>query len=232
MWIPNITTLSAHYRTYAVDTIGDTGLSVSARRLTKADQLITWLHEVVAALVPEGPVNMVGMSYGGWLASQYALRFPERLRKVVLMAPAATVLPVSGGFLLRAMLTLLPGVGFQRRFYYWLLRDTVQSGAFGRALVDEAVADWAVAERCFGPLLMVPVTVLDDKALKQFKVPCLYLVGEHEKVYPAHKAIQRLKRVAPHIKTKLVPGAGHDLWLVQAEVVNQAILNFLAEPEP
>src|SRR3990172_6582986 len=87
-WIPNIAALSAHYRTYALDSIYDFGLSVSRGNIKKPEDLVTWLDEVLTVLVPEGSVSLIGLSYGGWLVSQYALRFPERLHKVVLLAPA------------------------------------------------------------------------------------------------------------------------------------------------
>lgn len=228
MWIPNIAALAARYRTYAIDTIGETGLSVSRGRVTSTRQLVDWLDEVLAILIPDGPINLAGMSYGGWLASQYALRLPARVRRLVLLSPAATVQPVSGAMLARATLTLLPGTGFRRRFYFWLLHDSVESGPAGRAAVDEAVADWAVAERCITQLLLVGAQVLDDETLRRFPVPCLYLVGQNERIYSAPKALARLQRVAPQIKTVLIRGAGHDLWMVRPSEVNQAILDFLA----
>jgi pimeloyl-ACP methyl ester carboxylesterase len=228
-WIPNIAALSAHYRIYALDSIYDFGLSVRHGNIKKPEDLVTWLDEVLTVLVPEGLLSLVGLSYGGWLASQYALRFPERLHKIVLVAPAVTVLPVSFALICRALLTLIPLPGFRQQFYNWLLHDTVQSGEKGRALVAEAVADWAVAERCFGPLPMVAATLLDDKVLQGFRVPCLVLLGEHEKIYSARKAVRRLNRVAPWIKTELIPGAGHDLWIVQADLVTRTILSFLGE---
>jgi pimeloyl-ACP methyl ester carboxylesterase len=231
MWVPNIAGLSAQYRTYALDTINDTGLSVRHRPVTRPEHLLTWLDEVLTVLIPEERIHLVGMSFGGWLASLYALHSPARLQKVVMLAPAATVLRVSLAFVLYALPTLLPGITFRRRFYYWLLHDTVRSGASGRAWVDEAVADWALAERCFARLPAVPATVLSDQALRDLKVPSLYLVGENEKVYPARKALERLNRVAPQIKTGLIPQAGHDLWIVQAQLVTRTILDFLADGE-
>ena len=229
-WIPNIAALAARYRTYALDSIYDFGLSVSYRNIKRPDDLITWLHEVLTVLVPEGPVNLLGLSYGGWLVSQYALRFPERLHKVVLLDPAATILPVSFALIFRALLTLIPLPGFRRRFYYWLLRDTVHSGKSGQAYVDEAVADWALAECCFEPQPMVAATVLNDKSLRDFKVPCLVIIGEHEKIYSARKAVKRLNRIAPQIKTEIIPQAGHDAWVVRADIVTSKILDFLSEP--
>ena len=230
MWIPNITALSAHYRTYALDTIGDIGLSVSQRKLTEADDYLNWLDEVLAVLVPESALCLVGMSYGGGLAAQYAVRFAERIRKLVLLAPA-NALPPSFGLIFRALLTLIPRTGFRQRFYYWLLRDMVQSGEAGQAQVDQAIADWEVAGRCFQSLSTVWLPVISDRALQGLKVPALFMVGENEKIYSAQKAVQRLNRVAPQIQTEIIPHAGHDIWIVQAQAVTSKILDFLGDSE-
>jgi pimeloyl-ACP methyl ester carboxylesterase len=227
-WIPNIAALSAHYRTYALDSIYDFGLSVARRSLTRTEDLLNWLDEVVKVLVPEGSLNLLGLSYGGSLACEYALRFPQRVCKLVLLAPAATVLPTSLTMLSRAMLTLIPGADFRKKFYYWLLHDAVRSEETGRAIIDEAIADWEVAERCFGPLPLIIPRVMEEDVLQSLKVPSLFLVGENEKIYSAQKAVSRLSRVAPQIKTEIIPGAGHDLWLSQAGLVNEKVLDFLA----
>ena len=70
-------------------------------------------------------------------------------------------------------------------------------------------------------------TVLEDEDLRSIKVPTLFLVGENERLYSAQEAVQRLNRVAPHIKTEIIPNAGHDLTVVQAEMVNRKVLDFL-----
>ena len=228
-WVPNIAALSAHYQTYALDSIYDVGLSTARRTLKKPEDLVIWLEEVLTELVPEGGLRLVGISYGGWLASQYTLRFPGRVQKLALISPAATVLPVSFPFLFRAMLLLLPGRVAVKRFLFWLLADTVQSGETGRAIVDQAIEDWIVARRCFGPLPLIAATVIQDQALQALQTPTLFLTGEHEKVYSAQKAVRRLNRVAPQIKTEIIPQAGHDLWMVQAERVNRKLLDFLSE---
>ena len=229
-WIYNIESLSAQYRAFALDSIYDFGLSVSTRSIKKSDDIVNWLHEVLSVLVPETPVNLVGLSYGGWVISQYAHRYPERVRKAVLLAPALTVQPVSPGLIFRALFTRIPSLSIRKKFYFWLLRDTVQSGESGRASVDEAVADWTVADHCFRSLPLIPATVLSDEALRNFKVPSLFLVGEHEKIYSAQKAVNRLNRIAPQIMTGVIPGAGHDLLFVQTELVTAKILDFLGEP--
>jgi pimeloyl-ACP methyl ester carboxylesterase len=63
--------------------------------------------------------------------------------------------------------------------------------------------------------------------LRGINVPTLFLVGENEKIYAAQEAVQRLSRVAPQIETAVIPDAGHDLTIVQAELVNRLVVAFL-----
>jgi pimeloyl-ACP methyl ester carboxylesterase len=110
---------------------------------------------------------------------------------------------------------------------YWLLQDLARQGPSGRALLEEYIEEAYLASRSFKPKRLVNPTVLKDEEWRRIKVPALYLVGENEKIYSARKAIQRLNDVAPQIKTELIPQAGHDLTIVQAEMVNNKVLGFL-----
>jgi pimeloyl-ACP methyl ester carboxylesterase len=74
--------------------------------------------------------------------------------------------------------------------------------------------------------------VLTDAEWGGLRVPALLLVGEHEVIYSAEKAVCRLKRVAPKVSAGIIPGAGHDLTFVQAAMVHQRILEFLKQESP
>lgn len=127
MWMSNIEALSENYRTYAVDNIYDYGRSVYVRKITGPDDFTTWLDEFFSGLGLEKKISLMGLSYGGWIAAKYSLRFPDRLAKVVLLAPAATVLPLSLGFTVRfILLLLLPFRPYIRSFFYWLGEDAVR----------------------------------------------------------------------------------------------------------
>jgi pimeloyl-ACP methyl ester carboxylesterase len=65
---------------------------------------------------------------------------------------------------------------------------------------------------------------------RRWSVPCLFLVGEHEKIYSPTAAPRRLRRVAPLVQAEIIPGAGHDLVCVQPDVVARRVLEFLDEP--
>ncbi len=226
-WAPNVEDLSASYKTYAVDNIYDNGRSVYSRAIESPDDFVNWLDELFSALLLGNNINLVGLSYGGWITTQYALRFPERLDKIVLLAPVCTVLPLRLEWIIRAILCAMPYRYFTKSFIYWLVADLAQKNEASRVMVEELADDAFMAIRSFKPKRMVNPTVLEDTELQSIKVPTLYLVGENEKIYSAQKAIQRLNKVVPNMRAEVIPNAGHDLTSVQPEMVNKKILEFL-----
>ena len=229
-WIPNIEALSRCFRVYAVDTIYDYGRSIYTQIIKNPDDYVNWLDGLFSALELGNHINLMGLSYGGWLTSRYALRFPDRLAKIVLLAPGGTVIPLRLELIMRAVLCLVPHRYFIKSFINWLLEDLAQKDEAGRIMIEEEVDAAYVRIRCFKPIRLVNPTVLEDEELQRIKMPTLFLVGEHEKIYSAQKAIQRLHKVAPQIKAEVIPNAGHDLTIVQAAMVNEKVLEFLKQP--
>ena len=140
------------------------------------------------------------------------------------------MLPLRIEWIMRAVLTFVPHRFCIKSFMFWLLEDLAQKDDTSRLMLEEEVDAAFVSMRCFKPVRLINPTVLKDEELQRIKVPTLYLVGENEKIYSARKAIQRLHRVAPHIKTEIIPNAGHDLTIVQAEMANTKVLEFLKQP--
>jgi pimeloyl-ACP methyl ester carboxylesterase len=229
-WAANVEALSGGHRVFAIDHISDNGRSVYTRVPRNIDEMTTWLDELFDGLGLGDDIELVGVSYGGWLASQYARRFPRRLRKLVLLAPVFTVLPLSFTWILRAVLCVIPLRWFTRSFMFWLLEDLASAGEDGRRTVEEWAEDSFVAMRSFTARRVVNPTILSDEELRSLKVPTLFLVGENEKIYSAERALARLRRVAPGIETEMIPGAGHDLTIVAAKRVNEKLCAFLDAP--
>jgi pimeloyl-ACP methyl ester carboxylesterase len=127
MWAPNIEALSTEYRTIAVDQVGEFGKSVCARPVQTFQDLTTWLDELIGALQARQRVSLVGMSYGGALAAQYALHFPKRLGKVVLLAPGATVLRPPAEFWVRLIALGIVRRRGLRAFFRWIFADMART---------------------------------------------------------------------------------------------------------
>jgi len=227
MWISCIGELSKDYRTYAVDNIYDFGRSIYTKTVKDSNDFVSWLDELFNALKLENDINLMGLSYGGWLTSQYALQFSERLNKIVLLVPAATVVSMQLGFLARLIWVPLPFSYFTRSFIYWLFEDYTKKD---KKAVEDIAGGISLAFKCFKSKRLPNTSILTDDELKSIKVPALYLIGKNEKEYSAKKAVQRLNNVAPQIKTEIIPDAGHDLLTVQTELVNKRVLEFLKHP--
>jgi pimeloyl-ACP methyl ester carboxylesterase len=224
MWAPNIEALSREYRTAAVDQIGEFGRSVCTTPARTLDDLTSWLDELIRGLEARESVSLAGMSYGGALAAQYAVRFPDRVEKLVLLAPGATVLRPPAEFWARLLVLAIVRQRGLRAFFRWIFADMARKDP---AWIDEVAEQLALSARSVERHRVPMPPVMTDGEWGSLRPATLFLAGEHEVIYSAEKAVRRLKSVAPQVTTRIIPDAGHDLTFVQAETVNERILEFL-----
>jgi len=191
-WIPQIAALSVDYRTYALDHVFDNGRSIYTRPMKKPSDFVQWLDEFFTALDLDN-INLMGFSYGGWQASLYALSFPQRLNKLILLAPAATVLPARLEVLVRGIIYyFIPTRFIVQQYLYWYNADSVRKDETSREAIDNMVTDVLLSTKCFKRRGFVAPTVLTNEDWQNLQVPSLFLVGENEVTYSAQKAIRHL----------------------------------------
>lgn len=227
MWLDNVARLSQSYRVFAVDGVYDFGRSVPKRDPRNADELVEWLDELLVALGITETLNLVGASYGGWLTCQYALRLPHRLAKAVILAPAGAIEPIGMSFIWRALLCMVPHPVFMKRMAHWLSSDSLAKDDHCRGRVQDMIdlGYWGI--RSFKKRETVHPLPLTDEQWGSLEVPMLCMIGENERLYRCEDAMRHLGRAAPRIATKVIPGAGHDLYIAQANMVNESVLEFL-----
>ncbi|MHA2288725.1 MAG: alpha/beta fold hydrolase [Promethearchaeota archaeon] len=226
-WMPLIEKLSKDYRTYALDQIFDNGRSIYSRPIKKQGDFVQWLDELFTELKLDH-INLMGYSYGGWQASLYALSYPERLNKLILLSPASTVLRPRIKLIIRAILQYIFHTHYMaKKYIYWMYTDSVRKNEATKKYIDEMIAEEMLARKCFKKRKFVNPTVMSDKEWQNLKVHTLFLTGENEVIYSAEKAIQFLNTFAPNVKTAITSGAGHDLPIVNPEWVTTQVLKFL-----
>lgn len=226
MWSNNIEKLSAYYRTYAIDNIYDFGRSIYRKRMGCPEHLTKWLDELFTALDLGDSITLIGYSYGSWVASQYLVSHPERVKELVLTSPAYTVYHGNKEFEKRVFRGFIPLRHFMKKELYWSCEDLVQTED-GRVVANDILDGNRLAIRCFKTKIPASMTVLSDEELSSIRIPVLYLAGENEKMYSVKGAVERLNRIAPQIKTVIVPNTGHCLIFMHPEIVNEHILEFL-----
>ena len=217
-WFANIAELSAKHRIYALDVIGDAGKSVADRLMLRRTDYAQWLREVFDELNIESG-SLLGHSYGGWLTLNMALAYPERLQKIVLLAPAASIYPMN---LLTNLGSRLPfKIRPPARFVFKMIasKGTVFEETFIHLM--EMVTRYCV------PATMFP-TLYSEEELRQVKLPALLLIGAGEKIYDPKKALRRAQRLMPNLTAEIIPNAGHTLNMEKPKIINSRILEFLS----
>ncbi|NEO87000.1 MAG: alpha/beta hydrolase [Spirulina sp. SIO3F2] len=229
-WLPNIAELSQDYRTYALDIISDPGRSVYTQVMKNEADFVAWLDEVCVGLELTDGVNLVGLSYGGWIVSHYALQFPQKVLKLVLLAPAGFS-RFSLKFIILALFLSLFQFRIKALFRYltrWMFTDFLNSSNQGEAAFNAWFNFIYLGLQNHQAPPIVFAKILSDEQLIQLTMPTLFLTGEHEIVFSVDRVIRRLQTVAPQIQTQVIANSGHDLPLAHPQTVNQAILTFLA----
>ena len=218
-WFHIIPGLVRTNRVYAVDVIGNAGKSVAERLPANRADYAEWLDDLRKGLRIE-KTDLLGMSYGGFLAVNYALRFPEHLHRLVLLCPGLPLAPFTIHWMIRGMPMMISS---SRRAAEWFLAGASVKGFIRGDPVQEAFIAGVTTLRSRS--VMRPV--IDQMEWKQLQAPVLLLVGEQEILYDAQTALGRAKKLMPNVKIELVINAGHLLHLDQPDQINKSILEFL-----
>ncbi len=218
-WIHNIADLSRGFRTYAVDTPGDIGKSKPIHLPDSREDYAEWLLEVLEQLKIE-KADLIGLSYGGFLAANFALAHPERVNRIVLLAPG---IPNFGPPTLQwanygMPMMLLPS------------RSTIKRFINGASTKGYSTEDPVYEQMMIGMMNLRNVSfmrpVFADEEFKRMVTPTLLLLGDHEIMYEPRKVLDCATRLIPNLRTELIPNAGHMLNSDQPDLVNARILEF------
>lgn len=227
-WIYQAEALGAQHRVYAPDVPGHSGLSVAKKPIKTIAEYMAWLDELIDKLaLPR--VDLLGISMGGAFAADYAMHAPSRMNRLVLIAPAMTLLPMRTAFFLNGIPLFFGTAGTERFMRYLGPKENAGQAPYEARL--RSVIQWFVdSRRHFGMFQAVGVeypAVLRDEQLRTLLTPTLVIIGEQEVIYDARKALTRAALI-PNGKTALIPGAGHDICWSQPERLNAAITTFLS----
>lgn len=226
-WYRTVGALSAYYRVFAVDLVGEPNRSRPSRTIESVEPLTQWFAELTAGLSARH-FDLIGSSFGGFAAAHFAMRLPDRVRKLVLIGPAATIQPITpryfGLFTAEAAHThavrqagvacLRPGAS---RILAGLAADEPWSAFFQLALAHGA-ATTRVCPRVF---------TTDE--LRHIRAPTMLLIGDHERGYRGGPgaAARSARRALPAARIERVPDAHHLAALANPSFVNARLLWFL-----
>ena len=219
MWLPDIAAYAQRLRVHAVDVIGEPGFSAPSRPPLGSAAYAEWLDDVLDGLNLDRAA-LVGVSLGDALALDYAVRRPQRVAQLVLLAPSG-IGRQRPSFLVKAVLLQLLGDRGRRRLLSSALG--VRQGQAGPH--DQALGEFALLIfKHFRPRLdRVPLA--DDTTLAGLVPPTLVIAGAQDAMLDSNDTARRLSQCGPNVEMRLLPDTGHYL---PGQV--QAVLDFLTKP--
>ncbi|MGC2241117.1 MAG: alpha/beta hydrolase [Acidimicrobiia bacterium] len=228
-WYRNVEDLSKTYRTYCIDVIGEGNRSRPLRPITSMDGFLEWFTEVLDGLGVE-TAGLIGNSYGGFTAAYYAMKLPQRIRKLVLIGPASTIHSMRPFMLhmfipkgLYLLLPRLPGIRrVMRRSVDWM-HGGLPSDPLWEPLFYQTLVNGKLLNRVFP-------RVYTKAEFDQIEAPTLLILGEADRIY-GHLApvIESVGELMPHARISVIPMAHHITGLSRPDLVNEELLEFLAE---
>jgi 3-oxoadipate enol-lactonase len=165
--------------------------------------------------------HLVGLSLGGRIARNFALRYPERVSRLVL----ANTTP---GFDAMTPEEVRRFVDERKNRTPESIKALISAHARPGAYQDLLASFKALRQASYLKTLEASVTQDRAAPLERIRVPTLVITSDEDRVYPPSVARGMLKRI-PGARLAVISGAGHLSNLEQPGQFNQVVLRFLTE---
>jgi pimeloyl-ACP methyl ester carboxylesterase len=206
---------------YAVDQLGDAGMSVPADiSIRDRDGYMVWLDELLDNFHLKSAA-LCGHSYGAWLALNYALHAPTRVASLVLLDPTDCFAGLNFGYRLRAVpLFVRPSAERARRVVMWESED-IDLDAASLNLACLGGGEYR------GVKPVVPRRPPPDD-LRSLEAETLVVLAQKSQAHDIHKVRDAAERLMPRMSVVVLPDASHhSLPATDPEPLNRELLRFL-----
>jgi pimeloyl-ACP methyl ester carboxylesterase len=193
------------------------------------------LSNLLDALHVTRPVSLVGYSMGGGNVIGFAARYPERVKKLILIAPVGYVPRYEG----LAALAFVPGLG------EWLMTmvgkkqilgeilEAVEAGKARPDMIEKFEEQFqyrGYLDSILSTMRNYPMYDLsaEYERVGRLGIPTFAIWGTADQVVPFSTAAY-VKKAIPHVNIFPISGAGHSVTYAEAAKVNQLLINFLKD---
>ncbi|MDP2574416.1 alpha/beta hydrolase [Vibrio penaeicida] len=229
-WLLNIEELSKHFRTYAMDgviNLGCVGRSVPSQPILDESNAAQWVDELLDGLNVHTAINLVGSSYGGWLASHYTLKRQEKIKKLLLIAPAGTLSPFNGSYSFKSLLIhFFPFHRVYQWYFKWVFKNLYNNDI---DFFDKVIKDFILSSKSFIPInpnQLPKIKPLTDNELISLTKPVKIIMGDSDVVYSPMDTSKRVRTLNNTIEIEELENTGHDLLLTHTDYINASMVSY------
>ncbi|MEG4803397.1 alpha/beta hydrolase [Microcoleus sp. ARI1-B5] len=227
-WLPLIELLQSQFRCISLDMLG---FGESSKPQIQYDVAVevAFVRQVVEQLNIE-PCCIIGHSFGGWVASAYALKYPNSVSSLVLAAPAGIRDDSFCGQYdaLRPLLWQTPAVD-------WALQLAKPFASLaGKSEKLQEISGWRrelmsqPVARSFLMSRMRPEDAVDtvEKEIHKLQIPTLVIAAMGDETIPLWHCETYANEI-PGAELAIIPNAAHGLPQTQPQIMAKLIGKFL-----
>jgi pimeloyl-ACP methyl ester carboxylesterase len=200
MWVSDILKYYKKYRVYALDIPGEAGRSDERQLPFTTSDLDDWLYDVFNELSISKAV-VIGASLGAWLAAKFAIRYPEKIDRLVLLCPA--------------------GIGTQNKSFLFTALFYMLFGEKGiRKLLEMINGNANIPEKIFKYQILIgknfntrkePIPIFSDDEIRRLTMPVFLFVGAKDIMLHSLETADRMKKLVPNTRINILPEGGHSI---------------------
>lgn len=226
MWGSNLPAIAATRPVFALDALGDAGLSQQTAVLKDDADQAAWLDQVLSALELES-VHLLGHSFGGWSAANYATRYSQRVASLLLLEPVFTFQGVNLDVYIKSIPAALPFLPQSWRDSF--LKDI--GGAEELDLNDPIARMIAAGTEHYAAKLPTPKQ-LSREQLRSWNMPVFAAMAGKSALHDGAAAVVVANENVKHVQARLWPDATHSLPMEVAAELNVEMIDFMDANEP
>ncbi|HAO12288.1 MAG TPA: alpha/beta hydrolase [Planktothrix sp. UBA8407] len=229
-WVPLMQHLSLDHHCFAPDILG----AGESRSFTKIHPSINLQVECLAEYIQTLKIKelcLVGHGLGAWIATSYALKYPEIVKGLVVIAPEGVTFDnykKEWGWKRQLASNFSPLVGFLKLIYplAFLLGQ-------GKKIKDwfnyrQIMLEWPVASKILYRRRWVEIQQeMLNQHLEWFKLPTLVLQGDEDTATALNQS-KTYSQSAPRAEYHIIEGGKPNLPLQMPEVIAQYIREFIS----
>jgi pimeloyl-ACP methyl ester carboxylesterase len=228
-WFKQVPTLSRHFRTITFDIRGEQNLAHGVADLSA---------EVVALLDHLGvqKTHILGTSLGGFIAQELTLDRPELVDRLVLVCTSyGGVGPEPMSF--EALARMLGWGSMSSESAVRRGLEAATSDAYRGENPDEfdLILHWRLADSPslseYSQQMMAGARFNASRNVGNITSPTLVIHGAEDRYVPVANAVA-LAEAIPNARLRVLDGAGHLVFIEQAEKVNKEVVAFLKPRKP
>ncbi|MGH7452528.1 MAG: alpha/beta fold hydrolase, partial [bacterium] len=229
IWEKQVPAFAQHFTTVIYDNRG-----VGKSEKPAGPYSISMMADDLAALLDSLRIpkaHVLGISMGGFIAQDFALRYPQKVDRLILVSTSAGG-PDHVAMAPEVLQQMFATDGAPREVTRKKLA-LAYSEAFMKTkevepLIDLRLADPQPPHAYMAQAMAGASFNLSDK-VQMIQAPCLIMAATGDRLVPVANAHHLSKKI-PHSRLKIYAGYGHQFFVEMAEAFNRDVIKFLTSP--